>query len=756
ATEVGQVTITVDANGQPAVTITSPANGGFATEADPVTLTGSATDEDGDLSASLEWSSSLDGPLGTGASVVTAALSVGSHTLTASVTDSLGATGSASVTFTVAANTPPNVTVTAPADASVFHETVSVTFTGTALDTEDDDISTSLAWSSSVDGALASGSTFSTDALSVGLHTITASVTDSHGATGSASINLTIEADQVPVVTILDPPDGSTEVEGNLLFLQGNAEDAEDGNLAFQIQWSSSIDGALGSGDYIATPSLSVGTHTITASVTDSFGNVGSVQITVTILPNTPPSVAITSPADGTSAIETDAITFTAAASDAQEGDLGFLVSWQSSLDGALFTGPSFTTTTLSVGSHTITARVADSVGAEATSSITVVVSANTPPAATISSPASGTTVTEGTALTFTGSAPDAEEGDLGSSLAWTSSLDGAIGAGAGFSLSTLSIGSHTITASVTDSYGAQGSAQISLAVLANQPPSVTLTAPGDGTEITLGDTLNLAAAALDPENGDLSAAVVWSSDLDGALGTGASISASSLSRGTHLITATITDSHGAQAQDTVSVVVLSAPVTLTFESIGNEDGWVRESNESSEVGGAIKAAAGGNNSLDEAIRIGDNKKDRQFRSILSFDTSPLPEGAVIDRVTVRVLRGRLVGQNPIPTHGPFLVDVKSGGFSGSTSLETSDFQATADVVAAASMSNPAADLDWSEGDLDAAGRAAINTLGTTQLRLRLAIDDNDDRGKDMLGFYPGESADPALRPVIEVTYREY
>ena len=51
---------------------------------------GTATDEDGDLAASLAWSSSLDGAIGSGASFSTTTLSLGSHTITASVTDSGG------------------------------------------------------------------------------------------------------------------------------------------------------------------------------------------------------------------------------------------------------------------------------------------------------------------------------------------------------------------------------------------------------------------------------------------------------------------------------------------------------------------------------------------------------------------------------------------------------------------------------------------------------------------------------------------
>ena len=45
-------------------------------------------DEDGDISADIAWSSNVDGPLGSGASINTASLSLGAHVITAEVTDS--------------------------------------------------------------------------------------------------------------------------------------------------------------------------------------------------------------------------------------------------------------------------------------------------------------------------------------------------------------------------------------------------------------------------------------------------------------------------------------------------------------------------------------------------------------------------------------------------------------------------------------------------------------------------------------------
>jgi hypothetical protein len=92
------------ANVAPTVSITSPADGASATAGTPVDLVATANDtEDGDLTATIDWTSSLDGPLGAGpgGSLTLTDLTVGIHQLTASVTDSLDLPGNAAVTFTV-------------------------------------------------------------------------------------------------------------------------------------------------------------------------------------------------------------------------------------------------------------------------------------------------------------------------------------------------------------------------------------------------------------------------------------------------------------------------------------------------------------------------------------------------------------------------------------------------------------------------------------------------------------------------------
>jgi uncharacterized protein YjiK len=126
--------------------------------------------------------------------------------------------------------------------------------------------------------------------------------------------------------------------------------------------------------------------------------------------------------------------------------------------------------------------------------------SGNTPPTVTITAPANGSTSTQGDAITFTGTASDAQDGDLTAALAWTSSLDGALGSGGSVTTSSLSLGDHTITASVTDGGGAPASAAI----------SVTVNAVGSGTV-----QVRVAMGSDDAEESAAGSMSVSSSDLE-------------------------------------------------------------------------------------------------------------------------------------------------------------------------------------------------------------------------------------------------
>jgi arylsulfatase A-like enzyme len=106
----------------------------------------------------------------------------------------------------------------------------------------------------------------------------------------------------------------------------------------------------------------------------------------------------------------------------------------------------------------------------------------------------SGPEVEQGTPVTFSGTASDAEEGNLSAALRWSSNRDGTLGTGASLTR-TLSVGSHTLTATVTDGGGASASGSIGVIVVpgggGSQRPNILF---------ILADDLGSEASILYPE----------------------------------------------------------------------------------------------------------------------------------------------------------------------------------------------------------------------------------------------------------------
>jgi hypothetical protein len=77
-----------------------------------------------------------------------------------------------------------------------------------------------------------------------------------------------------------------------------------------------------------------------------------------------------------------------------------------------------------------------------------------------------------------------------------------------------------------------------------------------------VGDMVGLAAWASDRQDGDISDAIQWRSDLDGPLGSGATLNVS-LSEGAHRVTAEVIDADGNRAGRTLVVRVKRRPAIV-------------------------------------------------------------------------------------------------------------------------------------------------------------------------------------------------
>jgi hypothetical protein len=179
----------------------------------------------------------------------------------------------------------------------------------------------------------------------------------------------------------------------------------------------------------------------------------------------------------------------------------------------------------------------------------------------------------------------------------------------------------------------------------------------------------------------------------------------------------------------------------------GVYDGWVLESSETSNLGGSLNIAA-------PTFYLGDDAQNKQYRSILSFNTKGLPDNAIITKITLKVKKqGIAGGGNPANIFQGFLVDVKKGFFGSLPGLQGGDFQAKADQ--SYGPFKPTLANGWYAINLTPA-KAYINKLatngGVTQVRLRFKLDDNGNNVTNDLSLYSANAL-VASRPRLILEY---
>ncbi|HUF54249.1 MAG TPA: S8 family serine peptidase [Dehalococcoidia bacterium] len=220
---------------------------------------------------------------------------LGTHDVTIEVRDPFMGIRTVEINEVTFVNTPPLVEVIEPDDGETFYATQSIEFSAFVFDPEEPIPfpQNRIIWESDIDGEFGTGSTFEAN-LSQGDHTVTVTATDTKGVATAVSFSLNIlSGEGIPTVQITSPAESpSFHGPGEQITFIGNATDPEDEALTgASLEWSSSIDGFLGTGEQI-TATLSGGSncadyrdHVITLQATDSDSHevTDEIHVVVTI-----------------------------------------------------------------------------------------------------------------------------------------------------------------------------------------------------------------------------------------------------------------------------------------------------------------------------------------------------------------------------------------------------------------------------------------------------------------------------------------
>jgi hypothetical protein len=439
--------------------------------------------------------------------------------------------------------------------------------------------------------------------LPAGIYSVTATATDGAGNVSQlsqpATVTIQTTPPAAPAVTSISPDTGFSSTDGitnvNVLTFNGTTIPSGlvrvylDGTLAGTITAS----GDHGAWSLYDNQSLSAGTHTVTATVTDYVGNTSalSAPFTVTIDQTVPHKPVIGGITPDTGASSTDGITSCKNPTIFGTADPNTLVTFYfgtQSVGSAMANasgnwsvpvpGPG-----LSDGSYAITATATEVGGnvSQASQSYTLTIDTQTPqaPAVTGISPDSGTAgdmVTNAQQLIFNGTAPAGTTVTLylNGTAVGAAAVGPPITNGTGTwsfndTATVLPAGVYSVTTTATDLAGnvSQLSKPATVTIQTAPPaaPAVTSISPDTGSSSTDGIT-NVSKLTF---NGTTIPGGLVQVYVDGTLAGTTTASGDhggwslydnqNLSQGTHTVAATVTDYVG-------NASTLSAPFTVTID----------------------------------------------------------------------------------------------------------------------------------------------------------------------------------------------
>ena len=459
------------ANAPPTAAITAPAAN--AKYADPASFTFSATATAPELNDALQRVEFFANGtlLGTDTtspySISVTGLTAGTYSLTVKAIDGDGAeTTSAVRSITVGANSPPTVSLTAPAANATYKLPATITINATAAAGETNDAIARVEF-------FANGTLIGTDTTSpysiawspsaAGSYVLTAKATDSLGAeTTSAPRTITVAANAPPTAAISTPANNAKFNSPAAFTFSASATAPEANDTVQRVEFYANgnlLGTDTASPWSISVTGLAAGTYSLTVKAIDG-DNAETTSAARTIIvsdTNAPPTASLTAPANNATYTAPASITVSANASAVETN--GSITKVEFYANGTLIgtdtTSPySIVWDNVPAGSYTLTAKATDNLGAETTSAARTI-TVNGSPTVAITSPNTGASFTTPANVTI-----QATAADPGGSIQRVEFYQGATLRGTDttapyeYVWANVPVGNYTLTAKAVDNQG--------------------------------------------------------------------------------------------------------------------------------------------------------------------------------------------------------------------------------------------------------------------------------------------------------------
>jgi hypothetical protein len=271
-------------NEDPIVALTAPANGATFTAPANITVTANASDSDGTVSRVdfFHGATLIGSDTSSPYSVSWSNVAAGTYSLTARATDNDGATTTSAartITVNAAANQPPAVALTAPANGATFTAPATITVSANATDTDGTVARVDFFRGITLIGSdTSSPYSVSWTNVPAGTYSLTAIATDNNGATTTSAartITVNAPANQPPAVSLTAPANGATFTAPANITVSANATDTDGTVTRVDFYHGATLIGSDTSSPYsVSWTNVAAGTYSLTARATDNNGAV--------------------------------------------------------------------------------------------------------------------------------------------------------------------------------------------------------------------------------------------------------------------------------------------------------------------------------------------------------------------------------------------------------------------------------------------------------------------------------------------------
>jgi PKD repeat protein len=415
----------------------------------------------------------------------------GTYTVTLTVTDDQGATGTDTCVITVATNLPP----TANAGPDQFVAVgATVSFDG-GNSADPDGTIVGYAWSFGDASAPGSGRTVTHAYATSGVYTVTLTVTDNRGATGTDTAAVVVgggTTNQKPTAAAGGP---YTVAAGHALQVNGAGSHDPDGTIA-TYAWDFG-DGATGTGVSPSHTYATAGTYLLKLTVTDNGGATGDDSTLVTVTGSATNQSPVANAGGNRTGQVGVAVAFDGSASHDPDGTIA-AYDWDFG-DGATHgSGATTTHTYAAAGSYLLKLTVTDNGGATAADVALVTISApgNQAPVAHAGGNRTGQV---GAAVAFDGSSSTDADGTI-AAYDWDFGDGAAHGTSATLTHTYAAAGTYLVRLTVTDNLGATGS-DVAVATISAPGNQLPLASAGGNRAGAVGVALSFdGSASHDPD----------------------------------------------------------------------------------------------------------------------------------------------------------------------------------------------------------------------------------------------------------------